>query len=70
MLYIFLPIFLVILIIFTVILSILILHLIKYRLPQKDQTNKIIIFFLIGSTFFILINVVAFFSIPWDMLNI
>ncbi|OGD39403.1 hypothetical protein A2907_01730 [Candidatus Azambacteria bacterium RIFCSPLOWO2_01_FULL_37_9] len=68
MFYIFLPIFLIILIIFAVILSILILHLVKYRLPEKDYTNKIIIFFLAGSSVFLLINIIAFFSIPWDSL--
>lgn len=69
MFFLFLILFLSILIIFLAIFSILMFHLFKYRLPQQDHTNQLVIFFIIGSAVLLLIDLVSFFNIPWDLLN-
>lgn len=66
---IFLSIFLLILIVFTIIFSILVYHLLRFRLPEKDHSKKIVVFFATGSIFLILLSLVLFFNIPWDLLE-
>lgn len=69
MFFIFLLIFLIIIAIFLSIFSILAYHLSKYRLPEQDHSKKVIIVFSIGSVIFILISILLFFNIPWELLN-
>lgn len=69
MFFLFLILFLSILIIFISIFSVLIFHFLQYRLPEQDRTKQIVILLIVGSVIFSLLNLISFFSIPWDMLN-
>lgn len=70
MFYIFLLIFLLIIFIFFVVSMTLIYHALKYRLPEKDTHIKpAIIIYVAVSAILTIVSFVAFFNIPWDVIN-
>lgn len=70
MYYIFLLIFLFILVAFLFVSGMLLYHAIQYRLPEKDNPIKpLVIIYIVVSVILLLISVVAFFNIPWDVIS-
>lgn len=70
MYYIFLLIFLFILAAFLIISGILLYHAIQYRLPEKDiSTKPLVIVYIVVSVLLLLISIIAFFNIPWDVIS-
>lgn len=70
MYYIFLLIFLFILAVFFMMSAILLYHLLKHRLPEKDDSIKpLIVIYITISAVLLLISIVSFSNIPWDTIS-
>lgn len=68
MFYLFLLIFLAILAIFLAMAFAFIYHLLAYRLPEKDHSKPILLFFITGSAILIIFSIIAFLNINWDVI--